>query len=130
MDELDLEVGADLGDVVAGEVGSMVAVQGGGKPAHRPRRVCFAPDRLPQRQRGLQRRRLTQEHRVPGDGTGLVVQNDGQPRPHGPVGFIEHHHVQLGVVCLPQVIRLRRLATHHQVEVVAIAGISLVRQQE
>ena len=55
VDQLHLEVGAHLGDVGAGEVGAVVAVQHRRHPAHRPGRVGLAPDRLPQRQRGLQR---------------------------------------------------------------------------
>jgi len=50
MDELDLQVGANLGHVGAGEVGAMIAVQGGWYPAHRPIRVGLAPNRLPQGQ--------------------------------------------------------------------------------
>ena len=113
VDELDLEVDANLGDVVAGEVRSMVAVKGGGKTTDRPRRVCFAPDRLPQRQRCLQGGRIAQEHRVPGDRPGLVVQDDGQPRPGGPVGLVEHHHVELGVVGLPEIVGIGRLSAYH-----------------
>ncbi len=44
--ELDVGVCADLGDVGAGEVGAVVAVEDVGQPADRPRWVGLAPDRL------------------------------------------------------------------------------------
>lgn len=53
VDDPDVQFrGGELG-MVAGEVGSMVAVQGFGNAVHRPRRIGLAPDRLPQRQRGV-----------------------------------------------------------------------------
>jgi hypothetical protein len=49
--KLDAQVDACLVEVVAGEVRPVVAVEDVGDPAHRPRRVALAPDRLPERQR-------------------------------------------------------------------------------
>jgi hypothetical protein len=45
----DVQVGADLFDVAAGEVAAVVDVQRVGEAVHRPCRVGFAPDRLAQR---------------------------------------------------------------------------------
>jgi hypothetical protein len=53
--EADVEVGGDLGDVVAGEVAAVIDVQDLGQAVHRPRGIGLSPDRLAQRQRQVQR---------------------------------------------------------------------------
>jgi hypothetical protein len=51
----DVQVGADLLGVAAGEVAAMVNVQDVGEAVQRPPRVGFAPDRLAQGERKVQR---------------------------------------------------------------------------
>src|SRR5664279_3416704 len=62
------EIGKHLRDVGAGEIAAVIAVQDRREAAHRSGWVALAPDRLPQRQRGLQRSRVADEHGEPGDG--------------------------------------------------------------
>ena len=130
VDQLHLQVGAHLGDVGAGEVGAVVAVQDRGHPAHRPAGVGLAPDRLPQRQRGLRGGRITEEHGVPGDRPGVVVQDHRQPRPGRPAGLVEHHHVQLGVIGLPDVVGVRRFPPQDQFEIVPVHVRVVMRHRE
>ena len=129
MDQLHLQVGAHPGQVGAGEVAAVVDVQGGRQPAHRPSRVGFAPDGLPQGQCGLQRGRSPEEHRVPGD-PGPVVQDDGQPRPGRAPGGVQHYHVELGVVGLPDVVGVRRFSAQHQLEVIPVHVRTVVCYRE
>jgi hypothetical protein len=50
-----------------------------GTPAHRPAGIGFAPDRLPQGERGLRGGGIAQEHGVSGDHPGVVVQHAPDP---------------------------------------------------
>ena len=110
------QVGHHLGQVGGGEVRAVVDVERAGDAAHVPAGPGLAPDRLPERQRGGQRRRGAQVDRVPGDGPGVVVLDEGQPRPARPARRGEHPQVQQGVVGLPDLVRLGRLSAVHQVE--------------
>lgn len=67
VDEADVQVGADLSQVVAGEVAAMVGVQHVWEPAHDPGRVRLGPDRLPQGKGQVQRGRSAEEHGVHAD---------------------------------------------------------------
>ncbi len=109
-----MQVGGDLGEVVAGEVAAVVGVEHVGDAVHRPPGIGLAPDRLAQRQRQVQRRRCAEEHRVAGDRAGAVVLHDGQPRPgRGAVG-VEDEQVEFGVVGLPDHVRALGLAAVDQ----------------
>jgi hypothetical protein len=102
VDKLDAQIGGHLAEVGAGEVAVVVDVQHVGDAADRPGRGGLTPDRLAQRQRCVQRGRGAEEHRVPGDRAGVVVDHRGQPRPRGrPIG-VEDQDVELGVVGLPE----------------------------
>src|SRR5450631_2177165 len=52
--------------------GLLGPLEGGRDAADVPARLALAPDRLPQRQSGLDRRRSAEVDRVPGDGPGVV----------------------------------------------------------
>jgi hypothetical protein len=97
--------------------------------AHVPAGPGLAPDRLAERQRGRQRRRGAEVDRVPGDRAGVVVFDDGQPRPARPAGRGEHPQVQQGVVGLPDLVRLGGLAAVHQVEQLLVPLGALVRER-
>jgi hypothetical protein len=86
-----------------------------------PGRVGLAPDRLPQRQGGLQRRRGAEVDRVPGDGPGMVVFDHGQPRPGRLTGRGHHPQVELGVVGLPDLVGAGRLPAVDQFEHLRVA---------
>ena len=120
VDRFDVQVGQRLGQVGAGEVRAVVDMQHGREAAHRPGRVGLAPDRLPQRQRGLQRGRGAEEDRVPGDRAGMIILDDGQPGPGGPAARIEHQQVQFGVVGLPDLVGAVRLPAVNQLEPVPV----------
>jgi hypothetical protein len=49
----DVQIGGNLLEVVRGEVAAVVGVERVRDAAHRPVRIPLAPDRLPQRERGL-----------------------------------------------------------------------------
>lgn len=53
-DEPEVQLDGGALEVVAGEVGAVIDVQHVGDPAHRPRGVGLPPDRLPQRESGVQ----------------------------------------------------------------------------
>ena len=86
-----------------------------------PGRVGLAPDRLPQRQGGLQRRRGAEVDRVPGDGPGMVVFDHGQPRPGRVTGRGHHPQVELGVIGLPDLVGAGRLPAVDQLEHLRVA---------
>ena len=44
----------------------------------------------------------------------MVVHDHGQPRPDRPVGFVQHHHIQFGVIGLPQIVRMPGFPAQHQ----------------
>ena len=94
----------------------MVDVERARDAAHVPAGPGLAPDRLPERQRGSQRRRGAEVDRVPGDRAGMIVLDQRQPRPARPAGRGEHPQVQQGVVGLPDLVRVGGLAAVHQVE--------------
>ena len=106
----------------------MVDVERVGDAAHVPAGPGLAPDRLAERQRGGQRRRGAEVDRVPGDRAGVVVFDDGQPRPARLAGRGEHPQVQQGVVGLPDLVRLGGLAAVHQVEHLLVPLGALVRE--
>ena len=53
-DEPQVQLDGGAFEVVAGEVGAVIDVQHVGDPAHRPCRVGLSPNRLPQRESGVQ----------------------------------------------------------------------------
>jgi len=128
--ELEVQIGGDLDEVVAGEVAAVVGVQDVGQAMHRPTRVGLAPDRLPQRQREVQRGRGAKEHGVAGDRAGAVVEHDGQPRPGRCPRLVEHEQVELGVVGLPDLVRPLRLAPVDQLVAVPQRHRPVVRQRQ
>lgn len=81
LNQADVQVGADLAQMVAGEIAAMVGVQDVGQPADDPPQVGLGADGLPQRQRQVQRRRGTEDHDAPADRAGAVVDDHRQPRP-------------------------------------------------
>jgi len=111
-----------------GEVRAVVDVERIRDAAHVPAGPGLAPDRLPERQRGGQRRRGAQVDRVTGDRPGVVVFDDGQPRPARPTRRGDHPQVQQGVIGLPDLVRLSRLAAVHQVEHLLVPLRALMRE--
>jgi hypothetical protein len=97
---------------------------------HRPSRVGLAPDRLPQRQRQVQRGRGAEEHGVASDRAGAVVEHDGQPRPRRRAGLVEDEQVEFGVVGLPDLVRPLGLAPVDQLVAVPQRHRPVVRQRQ
>ena len=60
----------------------------------------------------------------------MIIQDHGQPRPGRPLGLVEHHHIQLGVIGLPQIIRTPRFATKHQFKGIPVHGPVVVGQRQ
>jgi len=108
----------------------MVGVKHVGDAAHRPRRVGFAPDRVAQRERGLQRRRSAEEDGVAGDGAAEVIENHRQPWPCGAARRIEDEQVEPRVVGLPDRVGRGGLAPQRQLEAVAVGGRTLMGERE
>lgn len=79
--KLEMQVGGNLHELVAGEVRTVVDVENIGDAAHRPVRLTLMPHRLAKRQRRIHRRRCAKEDHVTARSTGLVVEDDGQPGP-------------------------------------------------
>jgi len=128
--QLDVQVGGDRCEVVAGEVAAVVGVQHVGQAVHRPVGVGLAPDGLAQRQRQVQRRGSAQEQGVAGDGPRAVVEHDRQPRPGRAAVRVQHQQVQLGVVGLPDLVRPVGLPAVHQLVAVAQRRRPVVRQRQ
>ena len=124
----DLQLGHHLLQVRGGEVRAVVDVERLRDAAHVPAGPRFAPDRLAERQRGGQRRRGAEVDRVPGDRPGVIVLDQGQPRPARLTRRGEHPQVQQGVVGLPDLVRLGGLAAVHQVEHLLVPLGALVRE--
>jgi len=89
---------------------------------------AFAPDRLAQRERGLQRRRRSDEHDVPRDRAAVVVLNDRQPRTHCTPVLVDDQDVELGVVGLPDLVGRRRFAAVDELEAFAVAHRPVMRE--
>lgn len=62
-------------------------------------------DRLVQSQRCLLGRRGTEKEGVAGDRTGVIIQQDGQPRSGRSAGLVEDRDVEERVICLPLLVR-------------------------
>lgn len=93
-----------------------------------PGRVRLAPDRLTQRERGVQRGRGTEVDRVPRDRAGVVVLDNRQPGPDGPATGGDHPQVELGVVSLPDRVGALGLAAVNQVVHLPVPLGPLVRE--
>jgi len=114
----------------AGEVRAVVGVEHVGEPAHRPRRPVLAPDRLAQRERGLQRRRRPEEHDVACDSAAVVILDHRQPRTRRALLVVEDEQVKLGVVGLPDLVGALGLAAVDKLEALAVAHRPVVREHE
>ncbi len=101
-------------EVAAGVVGAVVDVEDVGDPAHRPAGIGLPPDRLPERQCGVHRRRGAGEDGVPADRAGVVVHDHGQPGAVGLPADADDEEVELGVVGLPRLVRALRPAPVHE----------------
>lgn len=117
-----MQVGGDLLEVTAGEVRSVVGIGQLRDAADRPRRAVLTPDRLPQGERRLQRRRRIEVDGVAGRGAAEVVKDHGQPRTRGPARRIHDEKVKLRVISLPDRVAGAGLAAQRQLEAVAVCG--------
>jgi hypothetical protein len=75
----------------------------------------------------LERGRRTGEDGVAGDGAGVVIEYDGQPRACAGPGGVDDLDVQLGVVALPLLVRAAGGAPVDQLEPVAVGGVAFER---
>lgn len=107
-----------LGD----EIRAVIDVELLGNAADDPFRVRLAPDRLPQRQRGVEGARRVEAQEVAGDCAAMIVENDGQPRAHRRAVVIEGEDIEHGMVRLPHLVRGRGFAPMHQLVLVAVRG--------
>ena len=95
-----------------------------------PAGLGLPPDRLAERQGGLNRRRGTEEEHIPGDRPAVIVEDDGQPRLPGLALTIFHEDVELAVIRLPDGVGRFGLPAVDQVEAVAVRFRALVRQRD
>ena len=129
VDQADAQVGRDLLEVAAGEVGAVVDVEGIGDAAHGPGGVLLAPDRLAQRERSVERRGSAQEDHVARDGPRVVVDDRREPRPRGLASLVQDQDVEQRVVGLPEGVRRLGSVAVDQLEAVAEGGQPLVSQR-
>jgi hypothetical protein len=122
------QVGGGLLHVPGSEIGAVVGVEHARDAADVPARLGLAPDRLPQRQGGLQRRRRAEVDRIPGNGPGIVVLDHGQPRPRRVTRRGHHPQVELGVIGLPDLVGTGCLPAVDQLEHLRVAPVALDRQ--
>ena len=83
VDQPNTQIGRDLLQMVTGKVRAMIDVEGVGDAADCPSSVRLAPDRLPQRERGVERRGRVQEHHVARHRPQVIVDDRREPRSHG-----------------------------------------------
>jgi hypothetical protein len=99
VDDPEPEVRRHLVKVPAGEIAAVVDIEHVRHAADRPRRV--APDRVAKRKAGVEHARRAEEHHVPGDRAGAVVDHSGEPGPHRRSALVEDEDVERRVVGLP-----------------------------
>ena len=122
MDEANFEGDARLLDMIGDEIRAVVDVELFGDAADDPLGVWLAPDCLSQCQRRVKRARRVEGEEVTGDGSAVIVKNDGQPRAHRRAVVIEHEDVEHGMVRLPHLVRDRGFAPMHQFVLVAVGS--------
>ena len=113
----------------AGEVAAVIDIEHVGDATHGPGRIGLAPDRLAQREAGLESGRCSKEHHGAGDGTGIVVHHGRQPGPDGLARLIKGEQVEQGVIGLPDRIGGRGAVAMDQLVAVAEGGCPLMRQR-
>ncbi|MET3721305.1 hypothetical protein ABIB27_003178 [Arthrobacter sp. UYEF21] len=124
MDEADVGVKADPFKVGAGEIGAVIAVEDIGQTHDGPARMFLALHGLVEGKCGLDCGRGTGEGGVAGDGAGVVIEYDGQPRACACAGGVDDLDVQLGVVALPLLVRAAGGAPVDQLEPVGVGGVA------
>ena len=92
------------------EVAPIVRVENVRNAAHDPARVLFAPDRLTQRQRCVQRGWVFEREEVPSHSAAVIVDHGGEPRLGNLAVRTDQQNVERGVVGLPDRIRCVRFA--------------------
>src|SRR5213592_2684703 len=80
--ERHVEIGADLHQMVGGEVAAVIAIENGGYPCYLPMWKRFTPNRLAQGQGGLNGGRGLDTEPETGNGPTVIVHNHCQPGPH------------------------------------------------
>ena len=78
--ELDLQMGGHLLDVLRGEIAAVVGVENLRDAADGPVRPALVPNRLPEREGRLDCRRRGERKSVARHGAAVVVEDNGQPR--------------------------------------------------
>ena len=74
-----MQAGRYLFEMVAREVAAVIDVKHARDAAYGPGRIGLAPDRLAQREAGLEGGQCAQEHHGARDGLGMVVHHGRQP---------------------------------------------------
>ena len=114
--------------VPRGEIAAVVRVENLRDARDMPTCLGFSPDCLAQRQRGLNRRRGTEEEHIPADRAAVIVEDDGQPRLTGLALTIFHENVELAVIRLPDGVGRFSLPAVDQIEAVAVRFRAVVSQ--
>ena len=68
------------------------------------------------------------ENGVARDRAGMVVRDHRQPRPDRPVGFVQHHPIQFGVIGVPQIVRMLGFRAQHELVGVPVHRPVVVRR--
>jgi len=92
-----------------------------------PGRMLLSLHGLVKGQCRLERGRRAGEDGVAGDGAGVVIEYDGQPRACAGPGGVDNLNVQLGVVALPLLVRAAGGAPVDQLEPVPVRGVAFER---
>ena len=113
-------------EMLAGEIAAMIDIKHFGSTADGPVEAGLALYCLPQCEGGLDRRRRAEENGISSDRSGMVIEQDGKPRAHVCTICIEREDIELGVIDLPDGIRLFDLVPVDQLEPVTTGGAPLV----
>src|SRR5437588_4306653 len=93
-----------------------------------PSMVVFAPDSLPQGERGRQRRQSLEADVVSGDRAAVIVQNNREPGPGFLPMLIQERDIQERMICLPDLVGSTCFVTHDHVIGFLLGLCPLVRK--
>jgi hypothetical protein len=129
-DELHLEVGGDLLQMLRGEVLPVIGVESARDATDVPAWITLAPDRQAEGQRGTEDTRRVEPDPETGHRTAVVVDDHGEPGTSRLFLGVEDPDIERRVVGLPDLVRAAGLPSIEEVVLLAVRFRPGLRQGE
>jgi hypothetical protein len=117
---------ADLLEMIREEIATRIGRKHKRHHTAMPSGVVLPPDRLPQGQRGVKRRRGVKGQEVPRHGTAIVIEDHRESGLGGRLPLVDQEHIENTVIRLPDRVGSIGFATMQEIDALLVGFRALV----